>query len=546
MKRRSILRRPAALYYKGGFRMKKRLLAVLLCAVLCCCSAVPFASALSFQAASVFVMDADTGEELYSYNGDVARVPASMTKVLTAYIIFQELEAGNLTMSTPVRISHNAAVKSRDANYPTAVPLTEGATYTVETLLHLIMIPSASASCIAMAEHISGSESAFVTRMNQTARELGLNATYYNCHGAQPNYITARSQAKLTKIFIDTYPDILKITSKSGYSFNGSYYNNTNHMLNTMASYEGMDGFKTGTISSAGYCFTGTAVRNGRRVISVVMKSTSDYQRFADTRQLLDYGFEQIRLRDASRASTSLSFVSQPASIRPYAPASFTVQLGGVTAPYTAKAQWYVNGEAVPNYGNDNFQVTANKSSTLHYTLKEIPGDTATISLVITMPDGTQKRADTTVLVEQRPVSYDGSLNILSAAVYPGKTLTITADIEGKNDIAKVQLPARWQLDGRDIPGFSNDAFTIANDAAHSQYTLSVPADAAPGMHTVSFVLGSADSTGSEQLVLSAAIEVVLPETAEEEIIETPDEAEDTAEEDTADVSDAEEAAEAA
>ena len=171
------------------------------------------------------------------------------------------------------------------------------------------MIPSASASCIAMAEHISGSESAFVTRMNQTVRELGLNATYYNCHGAQPNYITARSQAKLTKIFIDTYPDILKITSKSGYSFNGSYYNNTNHMLNTMASYEGMDGFKTGTISSAGYCFTGTAVRNGRRVISVVMKSTSDYQRFADTRQLLDYGL-------------SRSACATPPALRPACPSS--------------------------------------------------------------------------------------------------------------------------------------------------------------------------------------------------------------------------------
>ena len=86
------------------------------------------------------------------------------------YIIYQELEAGRLTLETPVRISHNVAVKSRDSNYPTAVPLTEGVTYTVETLLHLIMIPSASASCIAMAEHISGSESAFVARMNQTAR----------------------------------------------------------------------------------------------------------------------------------------------------------------------------------------------------------------------------------------------------------------------------------------------------------------------------------------------------------------------------------------
>lgn len=199
-----------------------------LAVILCFGGNIPCALALDFKAKSVFVMDGNTGEELYSYNGDVARVPASMTKVLTAYIIYQELEAGSITLETPVKISHNVAVKSRDSSYPTAVPLTEGATYTVDTLLHLIMIPSASASCIAMAEHISGSESAFVARMNATVKELGLNATYYNCHGAQPNYITARSQAALTKIFIDTYPDILRITSKSGFSFNGTFYNNTN------------------------------------------------------------------------------------------------------------------------------------------------------------------------------------------------------------------------------------------------------------------------------------------------------------------------------
>ena len=135
--------------------MKKRLLSVFLLVAFCLCGALPTASALNFAAESAFVMDGDTGEELYSYNGDVARVPASMTKVLTAYIIYQELEAGNLALDTPVKISHNAAVKSRDANYPTAVPLTEGATYTVDTLLHLIMIPSASASCIAVALIIS-------------------------------------------------------------------------------------------------------------------------------------------------------------------------------------------------------------------------------------------------------------------------------------------------------------------------------------------------------------------------------------------------------
>ena len=505
--------------------MKKRLLSVFLLAAFCLCGALPTASALSFAAESAFVMDGDTGEELYSYNGDVARVPASMTKVLTAYIIYQELEAGNLALDTPVKISHNAAVKSRDANYPTAVPLTEGATYTVDTLLHLIMIPSASASCIAMAEHISGSESAFVTRMNQTADDLGLNATYYNCHGAQPNYITARSQAKLTKTFIDTYPDILRITSKSGFSFNGSYYNNTNHLLNTMAPYKGLDGFKTGTIAEAGYCVTTTAVRNGRRFIAVVMKSTSDSQRFADSRQLLDYGFEQIRLRDASRAATGVSITAQPASVRPYQPASFQMQLTGVTAPYNAKAQWYVNGEAVPNYGNDNFAVTANKTSTLNYTLRELTGDTLNVSFVLTMPDGTEKRADTTVAIEQRPVEYTGSLNIQSAAVYPGKSLTITADIAGANDIERVQLPAGWKLDGQDIAGYTNANFTILNDAAHSEYQMRIPADAEPGVHTLSFEVGSADSTGVHQLVLSAEIEIVSPDASEadEDSAETPE-----------------------
>ena len=160
-------------------------IACLLVSIMCITFLVPTASALDIRAASAFVMDEQTGECLYEYNGDVARVPASMTKVLTAYIVYQELEKGTLSWDTPISISHNVAVKSRDSSYPMAVPLTEGKTYTVDTLMHLIMIPSASASCIAMAEHISGSESAFVERMNQTAKTLGLSATYYNCHGAR-------------------------------------------------------------------------------------------------------------------------------------------------------------------------------------------------------------------------------------------------------------------------------------------------------------------------------------------------------------------------
>ena len=179
-----------------------------------------------------------------------------------------------------------------------------------------------------------------------------------------------------------------------------------------------------------------------------------------------------------------------------------------------------------PNYGNANFQVTANKTSTLNYTLRDIPGETATISFVLTMPDGTERRADTTVTVEQRPLEFTGSLNILRAAVYPGKTLTITADIEGQNDLDRVQLPASWQMDGQDITGYSNENFTIINDAAHSQYHLTIPADAQPGTHTVGFRVGNADSTGVNQLVLTAEIEIVLPAQAEEEIVQSPEAAE--------------------
>ncbi len=489
--------------------MKNRIIALFSAAVLCFGICLPQASALQIRAESAFVMDGNTGEELYADQADQARVPASMTKVLTAYITYQEMAAGRLTPETAVKISKNAAAKSRDSSYPMAVPLQEGSTYTVDTLLHLIMIPSASASCIAMAEHISGSESAFVERMNQTAKELGLNATYFNCHGARPNYITARSQAKLTKAFIDTYPDILRITSKSGVTFNGRYYNNTNHMLNTMAPYEGLDGFKTGTIAESGYCVTTTAVRNGHRVIAVVMKSTSDAQRFADSRQLLDYGFEQIRLRDASRAATQVQLLAQPDSIRPYQPVSFQVKLSGVSVPYTAKAQWYINDEPVAQYGNDSFQAANGKISTMHYTLHELNAAEMTVRFALTMPDGSEKSAEAVVPIEQRPLTFTGSLNIQSAAVYPGKALTVTAAIAGRNGLSPIHLPAGWMWDGEPIDGYTNPAFAVINDAADSQYQLRIPADAQPGSHTLSFFVGAAGSTGVEPLLLSADITIV-------------------------------------
>lgn len=469
-------------------------LACMLASLMLVLGLTPTAYALDIEAASAFVMDAQTGECLYEYNGDVARVPASMTKVLTAYIVYQELEKGTLTWDTPVKISHNVAVKSRDSSYPMAVPLTEGKTYSVDTLMHLIMIPSASASCIAMAEHISGSEAAFVERMNQTADALGLNATYYNCHGARVNYITARSQAMLTRRFIQDYPDILRITSKSGVSFNGRWYNNTNHMLNTMAPYEGLDGFKTGTISEAGYCVTTTAERNGRRVISVVMKSTSDAQRFADSRQLLDLGFSEIAKRDASRQTTTLQIVQQPNVVNPFQKFQVSAQINGVSANYVASAQWYVNGEAVADYGNSYFQVTNGKTSVLDYTLDRLDAQSLNVQFCLTMADGTVRTAQTTLPVASVDLALDASLNLERADVYPGKTVTITADVTSPAALPKVTVPVQWELDGNVIP---NAPQTVTLENGHGQVSLdwTAPDD---GKYDLTVSIGNADEVELE------------------------------------------------
>ena len=247
----------------------------------------------SVTAASAIVIDYDTGEVLYEKDADTMRVPASMTKVMTAYIIFEELEAGNLTLDTMVPISAANAQKSRDGkNYPASVPLTAGSSVSVDTLLRLILIPSASASCIVMAEYISGSEEAFVQRMNETAQRLGMTAAYENSHGAHVHYLTARSQATLVRAFIQRFPQVLNYTSLTGVTFNGKWYPNTNKLLPGLDyAYDGADGFKTGTISAAGYCLSATAVKNGRRIISVVMKSSNDKTRHTDSTALLDYGF---------------------------------------------------------------------------------------------------------------------------------------------------------------------------------------------------------------------------------------------------------------
>lgn len=237
------------------------------------------------------VMDCETGDVLYEYCGNTPRVPASMTKLMTMYCVYTALANGEISLDTPVPISSNVYYKSRNQLYQNMLPLNYNTTYTVNELIDVVVSYSASASTVALAELIGGgSESAFVRRMNETAQNLGISAYYYDSCGVADNSITPVSMAKLARRLINDYPDILNRSSKKSVTFHGGTYKTTNHLLDTCY-YEGADGLKTGTGNAAGACFCGTAVRNGRRIITVTMGSSSSWQRFVDTTYLLDYGF---------------------------------------------------------------------------------------------------------------------------------------------------------------------------------------------------------------------------------------------------------------
>jgi len=375
--------------------MRKTMLRMI-CLLLVLVTALPLPAAHAAQlptvtASAAIVMDYDTGEVLYAKDIDTLRVPASMTKIMTAYIIYEEMANGNLTKETMIPVSATAAAMSRNSNYPMPVPLTSGASYSVDTLLKLIMIPSASASCYTMAEYIGGSEAAFVKRMNETAAALGVDASFANCHGAQVHYITARGVATLIRAFIQEYPDILSYTSMTSVTFNGVTYSNTNNLLLSAYYYEGVDGFKTGTITAAGYCLSATAIRNGRRVITVVMHSTSNETRHTDSQKLLDYGFAEISIRDAARKTTQIEPSNAPASLRRNTDFDVSVSLTGVSADYKAAGGgWTLNGTVVDTFG----AFTASEGLSFTLSGQAIPADYAadcvTVDFYITQIDGTK------------------------------------------------------------------------------------------------------------------------------------------------------------
>ncbi|MCL2015303.1 MAG: leucine-rich repeat domain-containing protein [Defluviitaleaceae bacterium] len=295
----------------------KKFYIIALVAVILAVSVVPIANLTTTRdvfantpphvtAQAAILMDFDTGEILFQRDIHAMRVPASMTKAVTAFVVFEEIAAGNLTMETPITISANAARISADANMQGApFPLASGSSHSVRTLLQLLLMPSSNGAAVAFAEHISGSESAFANRMNESGRAIGMTTDFNNAHGALPHQTTAYSMAILVREFITRYPEILEITGAATMQFQGRTVNNTNQLLSGSNFYAGADGFRTGTTREAGFCLAATATRDGRRLITVVMNAPNDAGRYGDTRRLLDFGFAQL----ASRVTVTIDGV---------------------------------------------------------------------------------------------------------------------------------------------------------------------------------------------------------------------------------------------
>jgi len=233
------------------------------------------------------LLDATSGQVLAGTKADERIEPASLTKLMTAYLAFAALKDKSLSLGQPIRVSERAwrARGSRMFIEP-RVPVT------VEALLHGLIVQSGNDACIALAEAIAGSEAAFVERMNREAQRLGLNGTHFaNSSGLpQPeHYSTARDLAQLASALIRDHPGYYKLYSEREFTYNDITQRNRNRLLWLDPN---VDGVKTGHTSSAGYCLVASARRGARRLVSVVVGAPTDRLRTQDSQKLLNFGFQ--------------------------------------------------------------------------------------------------------------------------------------------------------------------------------------------------------------------------------------------------------------
>lgn len=266
----------------------KKLCATLLCLALCMGALPVRAAGPEVNARAALLMEKSTGQVLYEANAHAPLELASVTKVMTMLLIMEALDAGTITKETMVPVSATAAGMGGSQVY-----MEEGEEFSVHDMLKAIAVASGNDACVAMAEYLAGSESAFVEKMNARAAELGMtNTTFRNACGldTEGHLSTARDVAILSRYLLNTCPELLHYTG----IWTDSLRNGQTQLVNTnklLRRYSGITGLKTGTTSGAGVCISASATRDGLTLIAVVLGSPSSADRFHSATTLLDYGF---------------------------------------------------------------------------------------------------------------------------------------------------------------------------------------------------------------------------------------------------------------
>jgi len=271
---------------------------------------IPDAPAIGAEA--FVVMDHNSGKILASHNENEMRAPASLTKLMTSYVIFKRLKEGFITLDEEVKISEKAWKTGGSRSF-----IEVGKMIKLEDLLKGMIIQSGNDASVALAEHVAGSEGTFVLFMNDYAEQIGMkNSNFENSSGLPHDnqYSTAKDMAILSSAMIRDFPDYYKWYSQKEFTYNNITQPNRNKLLSRDSS---VDGLKTGWTIKAGYCLVTSANRVGMRLISVVLGSQSSEIRIVETEKLLDYGFRFFETQSVNDISHQVPvYKSKQANIK--------------------------------------------------------------------------------------------------------------------------------------------------------------------------------------------------------------------------------------
>ena len=256
---------------------------------------------------AAMLVNAQTGEVLYARQADAPRYPASITKVLTLYLAFEQLAKGTMHDGDAIVISKHAA-----AQKPSKLGLKPGSTIALKSAIDIIATKSANDIAVALAEHIAGSEQAFAARMTATAKRLGMaSSQFVNATGLPDarQLTTARDIATLSRAVVRDFPQFYKVFSQVAVDYEGRTIENHNHLLTTLP---GVDGIKTGYTQAAGFTLTASMAQNGTRLIAVVLGGPTRLARDGNVTNLLDTGFEVIQRRARGENATVAAALAEP------------------------------------------------------------------------------------------------------------------------------------------------------------------------------------------------------------------------------------------